>query len=106
MEQPKAVGKFKIVRRIARVAWSVYEAEDEFGDHYALKVPSFDLFEDEGFRQRFGREIDIGKALHHPNIVRIYDYSFSPPYIAMELVRAARSRTCWRMRRRCRSRSC
>ena len=90
MEQPKAVGKFKIVRRIARGGMgSVYEAEDEFGDHYALKVPSFDLFEDEGFRQRFGREIDIGKALHHPNIVRIYDYSFSPPYIAMELVRGS-----------------
>ncbi|HPC84163.1 MAG TPA: protein kinase [Thermoanaerobaculaceae bacterium] len=54
----------------------------------ALKVPHESCLVDEGFRTRFMREGELGRALHHPNIVRIHDVGEDRgrPYLAMELL--------------------
>jgi len=54
----------------------------------ALKRPLAAVMEDPQFLERFGREADIGRTLHHPNIVRILDRGEvgGVPYFTMELV--------------------
>lgn len=54
----------------------------------ALKVPHESCLVDEGFRSRFVREGELGRALHHPNIVRIHDVGEDRGrlYLAMELL--------------------
>jgi serine/threonine-protein kinase len=50
----------------------VYLAEKGEG-RYALKVLHPSLLEVPGFHRRFLREAEIGKAVHHPNVVRTLD---------------------------------
>ena len=66
---------------------SVYLAERN-GEQYALKKPLSSLLEDEEFRERFLREANIGRTLHHPNIIRIFEKGEvnDVPYFTMELV--------------------
>jgi serine/threonine-protein kinase len=56
--------------------------------HAALKVLAAELSLDDGFRQRFQREIDILRELEHPNIVRFLGSGEEKGrfYFAMELV--------------------
>jgi serine/threonine protein kinase len=52
----------------------VYRAEQvSLGRHVALKVLSPQLSSDEVFRERFRREGKHAAALHHPNVVTIFD---------------------------------
>lgn len=88
---PLKIGKYKILEELGEGGFAkVYKAEDSYGDIYALKVPRKDIFADEESKKRFFREIEIGKSLHHPNIVRIFDYSegeeAEEPYITFEFV--------------------
>ncbi len=87
-----AVGPYCIVLPIARGGMgTVYEVEDSFGDRYAMKVPDNRLLEDVEFATRFRREVEIGKQLRHPHIIRIFDYNLGEsgprPYIVLEMVR-------------------
>jgi hypothetical protein len=54
----------------------------------ALKVLAPELAADDGLRQRFQREIDILRRLHHPNIVRFLssDIDKGRYYFAMEYI--------------------
>jgi hypothetical protein len=79
---PTSFGEYTLLRRIGRGGMAtVYET-------FALKRPLAALLDDELFRERFLREADLGRTLHHPNIVRIFDRGVvgETPYFAMELV--------------------
>ncbi len=67
---------------------TVYKAERR-GDLCALKRPLAALLDDPEFLERFLREAEIGRTLHHPNIIRIFERGevASVPYFTMELVR-------------------
>ena len=66
---------------------SVYEAERR-GERFALERPLAGFLDDKTFIERFLREADLGRTLHHPNIVRIFDQGQvgTTPYPAMELI--------------------
>jgi serine/threonine protein kinase len=65
---------------------SVFKATDlQTGGLAALKIPFEQLSRDSVFRERFQREIEIGRTLSHPAIVRILPVEHpSRLYLAME----------------------
>lgn len=67
---------------------TVYKAERR-GELCALKRPLTALLDDPEFLERFLREAEIGRTLHHPNIIRIFERGevANIPYFTMELVR-------------------
>jgi hypothetical protein len=95
---PAIVGPYSIVERLGRGGMAtVYKVRDKHGDFYALKVPHCHIFEIPEFKARFLREAEIIKTLHHPNIVRLYDYGAGQegetPYICLEYVTGTSLRT-------------
>ena len=79
--------RFAILELIDRGGMgSVFKAIDAGnGRPVALKFPFFALESDPAFYSRFQREIEIGKALDHPGILKILDVDRpSRPYLAME----------------------
>src|SRR6185437_7696861 len=68
------IGGYRIDELIGRGGMGlVYRATNvALNRIYALKVLAPGLAEDEGFRQRFKREMRIAASLHHPNIVGIH----------------------------------
>jgi serine/threonine protein kinase len=86
---PMPFGDYSLVRRIGKGGMAVvYEARRR-GEERALKRPLAGFLDDDRFRERFLREAELGRALHHPNIIRIFDRGEvgETPYFAMELVR-------------------
>jgi hypothetical protein len=85
---PIDFGDYQLNRRIGKGGMAVvYEAERR-GERFALKRPIADYLDDPRFVERFVREADLGRALHHPNIIRIFDRGQvgETPYFAMELL--------------------
>ena len=83
--------RFHITDVISRSAMSaVFKATDlKTGQAVALKVPLPSLEGDVAAFSRFQREEEIGRALDHPNIlkiIRIEESEKSRPYIVMELL--------------------
>ena len=79
--------RFAIMELINRGGMgSVFKAIDVGnGRPVALKFPFFALESHPVFYSRFQREIEIGKALDHPGILKIFDVDRpSRPYLAME----------------------
>jgi hypothetical protein len=66
----------------------VFRAE-RGGEHFALKRPLPSVLDEPEFRERFLREAEIGRTLHHPNIIRIFERGdvAGVPYFTMELVK-------------------
>jgi serine/threonine protein kinase len=85
---PVSFGDYVLRRRIGKGGMAaVYEATKR-GERLALKRPLDALLDDPRFRERFLREAELGRTLHHPNIVRIVDRGEigEVPNFAMELV--------------------
>jgi tRNA A-37 threonylcarbamoyl transferase component Bud32 len=85
---PIEFGDYQLTRRIGKGGMAVvYEAERR-GERFALKRPISAYLDDPLFLERFVREADLGRALHHPNIIRIFDRGQvgDTPYFAMELI--------------------
>ncbi len=84
------LGPYKIIRKLGRGGMgTVYEAVNEqTNEPAAVKLLNPHLADEEGFRERFGTEIETLKKLKHPNIVRLFGYGIQDghPYYAMELV--------------------
>jgi serine/threonine-protein kinase len=83
--------RFQITSVINRSAMSsVFKATDlKTGRPVALKVPLSNLEGDPAAFSRFEREEEIGRALDHPNILKIIpveDNEKSRPYLVMELL--------------------
>jgi serine/threonine-protein kinase len=83
-------GRYRIDAKISRSGMAtIYKAFDLKENHLvALKVPHMQYESDVSFFSRFQREAEIGRILHHPNILKFYepDPSQSRPYIVMELL--------------------
>ena len=82
---------YRICREIGRGATSiVYEAEHVgLGRRVALKVLDAERTHSREFSARFRREARALSRLHHPNLVRVYDFGQATDgrmYSAMELV--------------------
>jgi hypothetical protein len=78
-EQPKAIGKYSIVRTLGRGAMGmVYEGFDPVIERkVAIKTilaDYLDAAEMEDATARFKREAQAGGRLQHPNIVGVYEY--------------------------------
>src|SRR6516225_6072315 len=86
----KQLGKWVIDRELGRGGMGrVYLAHEEGpppGQPAAIKVLSAELVQEVGFLERFQREIDVLRQLHHPHIVRLFDsgYQDGHYYYAME----------------------
>jgi protein kinase-like protein/PEGA domain-containing protein len=81
-------GEYRLLEPLGRGGMaSVYKAERR-GEVYALKRPLPAFLEEPEFLERFLREAEIGRTLHHPNIVRILERGEvgGVPYFTMELV--------------------
>lgn len=92
---PTEFGAYRLIRRIGKGGMaSVYEAERR-GERFAVKRPLAGFLDDRGFLERFLRESELGRTLHHPNIVRIFDRGQvgTVPYFAMELIDGETLRT-------------
>lgn len=86
---PQAFGEYQILRPIGHGGMSnVFLAADQRSNRVALKILHRHLFETPTVRQRFVREADLGRTLHHPNIVAILGGGCvnDTPYIVMEYV--------------------
>jgi hypothetical protein len=88
---PEFIDRFTVLEKIGAGAWAtVFKVQDKFGDIYALKVPHSEIFSVPEYRARFVREAEIIKGLHHPNIVRMYDFNvgedYTVPFICLEYV--------------------
>src|SRR5947209_19085807 len=80
-------GRFEVSGLIGRGGMgSVFKATDlATGGPVAVKIPFFALESDPVFYSRFQRELEIGKRLDHPGILKILTVeSPSRPYLAME----------------------
>jgi serine/threonine-protein kinase len=81
-------GDYRLVAPLGRGGMaSVYKAERR-GEVCALKRPLPAFLDEPEFLERFQREAEIGRTLHHPNIVRILERGAVDhvPYFTMELV--------------------
>jgi serine/threonine-protein kinase len=81
-------GDYRLVAPLGRGGMaSVYKAERR-GEISALKRPLPAFLDEPEFLERFQREAEIGRTLHHPNIVRILERGTvdGVPYFTMELV--------------------
>jgi serine/threonine-protein kinase len=87
---PVEFGDYRLIRRIGKGGMAtVYEAERRgSSERFALKRPLPGFLDDPRLLERFAHEAELGRALHHPNIVRIVDRGQveSTPYFAMELI--------------------
>ncbi|MCY2965604.1 MAG: serine/threonine-protein kinase [Planctomycetota bacterium] len=90
-EIPERIGKYTIRERIGSGGMGhVYLGTDpESGEQVAVKVLTASLAREEGFVERFNREIDAMRTLAHPHVVKLYDYGVDGEnyYLAMEYVR-------------------
>jgi hypothetical protein len=86
---PMPFGGYTLVRRIGKGGMAVVYEATRRGESFALKRPLAGFLDDDRYRERFVREADLGRTLHHPNIIRIFDRGQvgDIPYFVMELVR-------------------
>ena len=86
----KVVAGYYIEERIARGGMGlVYRAKHiNLRRRAAIKIIAPELAENQKFRERFNREARIAGALHHPNIVTVYDAGEQDGllYIAMQYI--------------------
>ena len=88
LDLPARFGDYMLLSALGRGGMaSVFKAERR-GEICALKRPLSAFLEDPEFLERFLREADIGRTLHHPNIIRIFERGEvdGVPYFTMELV--------------------
>jgi serine/threonine-protein kinase len=81
-------GEYRLIEPLGRGGMaSVYKVERR-GELFALKRPLPAFLQEPEFLERFLREAEIGRALHHPNIVRILERGEveGVPYFTMELI--------------------
>ncbi len=87
---PKAIGRYRIVRRLGRGAMGVvYSAQDDVMERpVAVKVMMTDLEGDPETSARFYREARAAGQLVHRNIITIFDMGEDDgrPFIVMELL--------------------
>lgn len=76
---PKRVGKYELQERLGRGGMGeVWKALDtQLQRHVAVKLIRTELQSDPHFIMRFQREAQVVASLHHPNIIKIFDFQTS-----------------------------
>ncbi|MGB0389309.1 MAG: serine/threonine-protein kinase [Ardenticatenaceae bacterium] len=91
MSSKKQIGRYQIIKELARDAMSVvFQAYDpDFERKVAVKVLLKHFINDERFHKRFKAEAGIIAALKHPAIVPVYDLGreWNRPFVAMRYMR-------------------
>jgi serine/threonine-protein kinase len=89
-QEIRQVGQYELRDILGRGGMAtVYRAyQANLDREVAVKVMSSQFVEDEAFAQRFKREARSIAALHHPNILNVYDFGEEKgvPYIVTELI--------------------
>jgi serine/threonine-protein kinase len=87
------IGRYQIGDKIGAGAMGeVYRARDpERRIDVAIKILPHDMADEEELVERFRREAQSAAGLHHPNIIRVYDFGEDDGllYMAMELLSGA-----------------
>ena len=81
-------GEYQLLEPLGRGGMaSVFKAERN-GEVRALKRPLYAFLEEPEFLERFTREAEIGRTLHHPNVIRVLEHGQveGVPFLAMELL--------------------
>jgi hypothetical protein len=81
-------GDYRLIELLGRGGMATVHKAERGRDVCALKRPLESFLEEPEFVQRFLREAEIGRTLHHPNIIRIFERGDVNgfPYFTMELV--------------------
>jgi serine/threonine protein kinase len=83
----KILGQYEIIDQIAKGGMAtVFRARQKsVGREVAIKVLPPNLLHDDGFLERFYREVEVVASLQHPHILPVYDFGqFDElPYIVM-----------------------
>jgi len=73
---PQRLGKYELRERLGRGSiaevWKAFDTQLQ--RPVALKILYADLLNDPHFIARFEHEAQVIASLHHPNIVRVYDF--------------------------------
>ncbi|MGE0452185.1 MAG: serine/threonine-protein kinase [Vicinamibacteria bacterium] len=89
-QDPARFGKYPVLRILGHgSSGTVYEAsEPSLGRRVAIKALLPELAREPEVRLRFRREVEVVSALHHPNVVRVFDSGEEAgrPWLAMELI--------------------
>lgn len=75
---PVPFGDYSLLRRIGKGGMAALYEATRNGDALALKRPLPGFLDDDRSRQRFLREAELGRTLHHANIIRIFDHGAGP----------------------------
>jgi protein kinase-like protein/PEGA domain-containing protein len=81
-------GEYRLLEPLGRGGMAVVFKAERGGELCALKRPLAAFLAEPEFLERFLREAEIGRTLHHPNIVRILERGAvdDVPFFTMELV--------------------
>lgn len=86
----RSLGRYQVLERLGRGGMAeVYRAYQPSLDRFvAIKVIYPHLATDTRLQERFGREARAVAALHHPNIVQVYDFDMQgdKAFMAMEFI--------------------
>ncbi len=88
----KRLGRYDILRELGRGGMAVvYEAKNDAGERFAVKVLPASLLTDQSVIDRFDREAKSQASLRHPNIIRVYETAVDRDlhYFVMELIEGA-----------------
>jgi hypothetical protein len=87
-EGGEVFGDYHLVEALGRGGMAVVWRAERRGESVALKRPLPQFLDEPEFLERFLREAEIGRTLHHPHIVRILERGdvAGVPYLTMELV--------------------
>ena len=85
---PLRFGEFDLVGLLGRGGMAIVYRAERGAEEFALKRPRAGFLEDPQFLERFLRESEIGRTLHHPNVIRIHENGKvgEVPYFTMELL--------------------
>jgi len=81
-------GEYLLLQQLGRGGMAIVFKAERRGEVCALKRPLPALLDDAEFLERLSREAEIGRTLHHPNIVRIIERGVIEgiPFFTMELL--------------------
>jgi hypothetical protein len=88
LSAPETFGEYRLLEQLGRGGMAAVFKAERRGELYALKRPLPVYLDEAEFLERFLREAELGRALHHPNIIRIHERGevSGVPYFTMELV--------------------
>ena len=84
----EAFGEYRLEAQLGKGGMAAVFKAERRGERCALKRPLTAFLEDPEFLERFLREAEIGRTLHHPNIIRIFERGDvgGVPFFTMELI--------------------